>query len=395
MISYIENNTSAYIKKLELQPDITQISISEYKHNNNLEYIVYVLKNDELFNTLTLKVNDNILKLIITNKKYKNIYINATVIIVPLNDKFSNDIRILEDTLHNEKFATLINKNLLKIVLTLHFFLPLFGLIYLSANVMSLSEYFNLSTETISITSQINILYQTLLSLFNLLLESIYELRKVFFILLIVAISFMIIINAAASIWEDKSYQFFFKNSIFLKNIHLRSDKKSIITSIIFIYLITLFNTIIFFYKDIKQIHFNYNITKSEISRRYLNHDLKSIILDNNIKYISNTLFPKVVKLKTGDKIIIREKQDDMIVYYTYDDFYTNLKSKENNNSIYKRLCIDNNKASNYFNFTMGINFPKSNIAPISILENSKNYWDDFDNKAKEYKVNLCKNITR
>jgi len=391
MISSIVKNTTAYVKKLELKPDVTNISISDYKHNNYIEYVVYVLHANKLINTLTLKANNKTLKLVLTNKKYKGVYLKATVIILPLNDKFSNDIAILEDTLHNEEFVSILNPVLSKVVFMVHFLLPLFGLIYLSANVMSLSEYFNLSTETISITSQINILYQMLLSLFNLFLASLYQLKNIFLMLFVSLIVFIIIINTIVSIWEDKSYQFFFKKSIFFKKLHLRFDKKTIIPMTITLYLFVLFEIVVFFYKDIKQIHFNDNMNKSEIAREYLKSNLKSTILDNNIKYIQNTLFPKIIKLNTGETIIIKEKQDDLIVYYKYDDFFNNLKSKENNNSLYERLCIDNNKANNYLNFTMGIDFPISNIAPMSILENSENDWKSFYIKAKNYKIDLCK----
>ena len=102
------------------------------------------------------------------------------------------------------------------------------------------------------------------------------------------------------------------------------------------------------------------------------------------------------ILIETGKYIVVKAVKDDMVFYYTFDDLFENI-SENNNDIMPSRICTSskNNKekidkyALRQF-LTIGIDWPKSNIAPTTILIGSQNASDEFYKRAYEYQEKIC-----
>lgn len=408
MTNYIKTHTIAFVKEVDVENKHSiYLDLSNYKYNNYDTYLTYIFDNNhKVIRTFYKKLINRKIILEYENELKTIGYSSFYVVALPINNIFAIDfIKIEAQLLKLSSNYSVHRKIIAKVLLITHMMFPLFGMAFLSIAVTSYASLFGVPIDMIDISSQISILYNTvgqlLVVLLDLLLGHMYIV--LFLILLFLLNPFYHLI------YKRKLYKIFIKAPSFFTKLF---DEKTAISSDItfvhlsWIYLSCIFIIIVTLMADIKNIERLSLDNKKTINKlgTELIHKGNSIIFTSLVKYNELASMPQYLKTKDENYIVVKAVQDDLVYFYTFDDLFLNIKSNENNSSVYERLCnmpkerntlvkdydFLNKKSIYKYDLSIGLSRPKSNIAPTSILVGSENAVDAFYERVDEYKKQLC-----
>lgn len=315
-----------------------------------------------------------------------------TAVILPIDNKFADDLQKIEFIISDfsedkQQLADILSK----LLILFHLSLPFLAMLFLSASVKAYTIYFGVPIDLIDISSQINLLYTMLLDVIRIiysLVFNIYFLIFVFFVLLTGKIILLI---------KRGLFLSFLKAPVFC--IYLFDfTPKSIIIGLQFSYTLVIVLMVSILESSVSQVLYLSNDNNSSIYTEgtKLLKNKNNKFFNTLMEYEQLSTFPRFIKIESGKYIVVKAVKDDMVFYYTFDDLFENM-SENNNDIMPSRICTlsENNKekidkyALRQF-LTIGIDWPKSNIAPTTILIGSQNASDEFYKRAYEYEEKIC-----
>lgn len=389
IVSVIKQKTCAYVQTIEdtelaSNGDII-IDISRYKYADYETFLIYILKDQKLLLTCT-KENSNKSINLKDQKTHKLIYDNSDLVfvILPVHNRFSRDVFLVESIMtdNNDDMKTC-DSLFSKIVIYFHLALPFLGLLLLSSFTYAYSLLFQVPTDYIDVSSQIQILYNMVFEFIDLTFTTIFD--PVFYMILF----FLFMVYKLIQFNYRNLWGYIRSAPKFCINIFYLSEK-TIKIILIGAYAYLLLLTSYDLYKNVKNVI--YEPFKAETFQKGINKLLNqknNHFFDSLITYNLISAFPMYIQTKDNKYLIVKAVKDDTVIYQNMDDLFDALEKKYNE-EIKERICGDrNNNNSLYTNFMLGMSI-KSNIGQTSILNESKNANDYFKKRAEDYKEKLC-----